>query len=215
MLDAACGNGFDAIALHRRGFRVTGVDASALMLDEARRRLRAERRDVVLESCTWDELPTRFAAGSFDAVLCTGNSIAHLRSKEEMVSALRSFAGVLVPDGVVILDTHHWEEMERLGDHTLVDPVVVEREGARCVRTYAWRRAVHEDGRPWRLDLGLEIRRAGGCQERHFEVELYPFSVGELRDRLRASGFTRISIDAAPDDDRYSAVARLPGGLPQ
>ena len=208
MLDAACGVGLDAIALRRRGFRVTAVDASPAMLDEARRRLRAAACDVHPAACTWDELPTRFAGDAFDAVLCTGNSIAHLRSEEEMVSVFRSFAGVLAPDGVVIVDTHHWEEMERIGDHVLVDPVVVERNGATCLRTYTWRRAEHEGGRPWRLDLGLEISRADGHEERHLEVELYPFSVHELRDRLRASGFTHISIDATPDDDRYTAVAR-------
>jgi SAM-dependent methyltransferase len=211
VLDAACGVGLDAIALHRRGFDVTAVDASPAMLGEARRRLAAAQCDVDAEICTWAELSTRFATGPFDAVLCTGNSIAHARSRTEMETALRSFAGVLVPGGVLIIDTHHWEEMERFGDHVVVDPVVVERDGARCERTYTWRRVEAGSGRPWRLDLGLEISRGPERRERHLEVELFPFSTGELRERLRASGFTHISIDATTDSDRYTAVARRAG----
>jgi SAM-dependent methyltransferase len=211
VLDAACGVGLDAIALRRRGFRVTAVDASPAMLREARRRLRAAGCDVDAEVCTWAEISGRFAPGSFDAVLCTGNSIAHARSREEMEAALRSFARVLVPGGVVIIDTHHWEEMEHLGNHVVVDPVVVERDGARCGRTYTWRRVEVETRGPWRLDLGLEISSGPERRERHLEVELSPFSTGELRERLRASGFTHVSIDATTDTDRYTAVARRAG----
>ena len=208
VLDAACGVGLDAIALHRRGFEVTAVDASPGMLDEARRRLDAAGCDVDTQRSTWAELAARFPHGSFDAVVCTGNSIAHARSEAEMAVALRSFAEVLAPGGLLIIDTHHWDEMERLGDHTAVDPVVVKRDGERCRRTYTWRRAEGVPGRPWRLDLGLEITGGSGRRQRHLTVELYPFSVDQLRARLRAGGFTPVSVDATAEDDRYTAVGR-------
>lgn len=194
---------------------MTGVDASPAMVGEARRRVRAASCDVDLDICGWAELPTRFAMGAFDVVLCTGNSIAHTRSEEEMLSVLQSFARVLVPGGLVVIDTQHWGEMERSGNHTVVDPVVVERAGARCVRTYAWRRGDAESGRPWRLDLGLEISGGSDREDHHLEVELYPFTVNELRERLRSSGFTHISIDATPDEDHYTAVARLGSAMPR
>ena len=208
VLDAACGVGFDAIALHRRGFSVTAVDASPAMLGEARRRFEATGCDVVTDRCTWADIPSRFPARSFDAVLCTGNSIAHARSGAEMRLALGAFAEVLVPGGIAVLDTHHWEEMERRGDHIVADPAVIERGGTRCRRTYAWRRDGDGPGRPWHLDLGLELTRGSERRERHFEVELFPFSTDQLDRRLRASGFTHISIDATTGDDRYTAVGR-------
>lgn len=207
ILDAACGVGFDAMALRRRGFVVTAVDASPSMVDEARRRLDVAGCEVELAVCTWTELSTRFPADSFDAVLCTGNSIAHARSEEEMVEVFRSFAKVLAPGGVLIMDTHHWERFDRIGDRTVIDPVVVERDGARCVRSYTWHRAGSGSG-SWRLELRLEITDAAQHRMCLLEVEMYPFSTAELRDRLRDGGFTHISIDAVSEDDRYTAVGR-------
>lgn len=179
------------------------------MVREARRRLAAAGSDVELEVCTWTELSTRFSAGSFDAVLCTGNSIAHSRSRDEMIGVFRSFAEVLSPGGVLIMDTHHWEAFDGRG-RVILDPVVVERDGARCQRSYTWRRGEAGEG-SWRLELGLEITAAAQHRRRHLEVEMYPFSTADLRDRLRTAGFTHISIDAAADDDRYTAVARRAG----
>ena len=119
---------------------MTGADASRAMLDEARRRFAARGCEIETRCSTWARLTDHFPAGSFDAVLCTGNSIAHLATHTEMVDAFRAFATVLGPGGVLILDTHHWEVVERLRDRTTADPQVIERDGARCVRTYTWER---------------------------------------------------------------------------
>ena len=91
----------------------------------------------------------------------------------------------------------------------MIDPVVVERDGARCVRTYTMATSRGRSGAShggWISEL--EITRGADRRERHVEVELFPFSTDELRERLRSSGFTHISIDAITDDDRYTAVAR-------
>lgn len=207
ILDAACGIGLDAIALHRRGFRVTAVDASPAMVDESRRRVASAGGGVAVHTCAWTELPARFAADSFDAVLCTGNAIAHLRSGEEMVAVFRGFAGVLAPGGVLILDTHHWELLDRIGEQTIVDPVVVERGEVRCVRTYRWERSASSPGH-WRLELNLALVEGDRRRTRTLAVDMVPFSTGELCARMRSAGLTHISTDADPDDDRYTAIGR-------
>lgn len=176
------------------------------MVGEARRRVAAAGCEIPVDVCAWAELPDRFAPASFDAVLCTGNSIAHLRSEDEMVRTFRAFARVLAPGGLVILDTHHWERWDRAGERTLVDPVVVERGGARCRRSYRWSRPAGRVG-PWRLELVLEINGRGGHRTHELLLEMVPFTTGELRRRLRAGGFTRASTDAAADD-RYTAIGR-------
>lgn len=186
---------------------MTAVDASPAMVDESRRRLASAGADVAVHVCSWTDLPARFAAGSFDAVLCTGNAIAHLRSEEEMVEVFRAFAGVLAPGGVLILDTHHWELLERIGEQTIVDPVVVERDGARCERSYHWARVASEPGH-WRLELVLDVADRDRRRTRTLTVDMIPFSTDELGARLRSAGFTHISIDAAADDDRYTAIGR-------
>jgi SAM-dependent methyltransferase len=177
------------------------------MVGEARRRIAAAEVDVDVDVCTWTGLPARFAADSFDAVLCTGNAIAHARSEEEMVAVFRSFARVLAPGGLVVLDTHHWELLDHLGERTVVDPIAVERDGARCVRSYRWRRT-GSGSSEWRLQVELDIAERRGRRTPVLALEMVPFSTAELRERLRAGGFTHISIDAVADDDRYSAIGR-------
>ncbi|HEY5696807.1 MAG TPA: class I SAM-dependent methyltransferase, partial [Acidimicrobiales bacterium] len=107
VLDAACGIGVDTLSLHRRGFRVTATDASASMVDECRRRLAAEDAPVPVLACHWTDLPDRFGP-VFDAVLCTGNSLAHAPSAIARREALAAFAEVLLPGGILILDSQDW-----------------------------------------------------------------------------------------------------------
>lgn len=68
ILDVGAGTGRAAMALARRGGRVTGVDASAEMLKVARERATAERLDV--EFTVDDAHALSFASRSFDAAVC-------------------------------------------------------------------------------------------------------------------------------------------------
>jgi len=66
VLDMGCGTGRHAVELARRGFRVTGVDFSAGMLEEARRK--ADAAGVEVE---WVKADARaFSGTDFDAAIC-------------------------------------------------------------------------------------------------------------------------------------------------
>lgn len=67
ILDVGCGEGEMAVALQRRGARVTAVDPSGSMLAAAQARARAESCPLGLVRATGERLP--FAAASFDVVL--------------------------------------------------------------------------------------------------------------------------------------------------
>jgi ubiquinone/menaquinone biosynthesis C-methylase UbiE len=68
MLDVGTGTGRAGLALARRGARVTGVDASAEMLEVAARRAASERLDVRFFRADAHHLS--FADRTFDAVVC-------------------------------------------------------------------------------------------------------------------------------------------------
>jgi len=207
VLDAACGVGIDAAALSRRGFDVVAADESAAMIEATTRRLADTDATAAVVRSRWTELPERLEPASFDALLCVGNSIAHVRDDAEMVETLRAFAAMLAPGGIAVVDTHHWSMLAQLGD-VVVEDRVLERGPERARRRYRWRWSEE----PWtcRIDFELDIERANAVDHRTHAVVLHPFTTTDLRRNLRAAGFVDVGLDARPDDDRYTAVGRAP-----
>ncbi|XP_012660278.1 glycine N-methyltransferase isoform X1 [Otolemur garnettii] len=86
VLDVACGTGVDSIMLVEEGFTVTSVDASDKMLKYALKERWNRRHEPafdkwVIEEANWMTLNKDVplpAEGGFDAVICLGNSFAHL-----------------------------------------------------------------------------------------------------------------------------------------
>jgi SAM-dependent methyltransferase len=208
VLDAACGVGFDALSLHRRGFRVTATDASAAMVDQCRARLTATGVEVPVATCAWVDLPERFGT-AFDALLCTGNSLAHAPSTEARRAALRGFAGVLVRGGTAILDAQDWQILHERGNHRDDDPQVIIRDGLRATRHFDWR-VPERFGDPVTLELTLVVRDGHQEERTSHTVAFSPFSRVDLVADLRTAGFVDIDVVRNPGDDRYCVVARRP-----
>jgi SAM-dependent methyltransferase len=101
VVDVGGGAGQQAIPLLRRGYRVTILDPSREMLDEARRRLAAEdrsaRRLSRLVEGTGERAREALGGEAFDAVLCHG-VLMYLEDARPMIRALSGLAG---PGGLV------------------------------------------------------------------------------------------------------------------
>lgn len=110
VLDAAAGTGYHAWSLSTYGFRVTASDGAAAMVLRCRENLLARSIDIPVIDADWRELSTR-VSGTFDAVLCLGNSFCHLFSAEDRARALAQFATVLNPGGILVLDTRNYDGM--------------------------------------------------------------------------------------------------------
>jgi len=206
VLDAACGIGIDTLSLHRRGFDVVAADGSAAMVDRCRERLAAEGVAVPVVRCAWADLPNRFGA-AFDAVLCTGNSLAHAASAGARRAALSGFAQVLVADGTLILDSQDWRAVHALGPRHDDDPLVVSRDGVQCRRAFDWR-VPDRFGEPLEVEITLTLRGDEGEHRSTHELVFTPFSTDELVADLEASGFQDVEVRQDPDDDRQAVAAR-------
>jgi glycine/sarcosine N-methyltransferase len=108
LLDAGCGTGRHAVALAGRGYRVTGLDASADLVAVARQRAGAAAVTFVTADLT--ALPA--APPQYDAILCRGvlNDLVDDRTRRD---AFQAFAGGLVSGGAVVLDVREWEATAR------------------------------------------------------------------------------------------------------
>lgn len=103
MLDAPCGFGRHALALSRRGFKVTGVDLSDVELQRARER--AAAASVHLDLVCQDMRAMDFSE-EFDLALNLFSSIGYF-SDEEDRQLLDRFCRALKPGGAFVLDTRN------------------------------------------------------------------------------------------------------------
>jgi SAM-dependent methyltransferase len=103
VLDAPCGFGRHSIPLARAGYRVTGVDRSAPLIEEARSRSQGERwpKWVIAD---YRELP--MGDESIDLVVNLFSSLGYLGDEQD-TRALAEFRRVLRPDGRLVIETMH------------------------------------------------------------------------------------------------------------
>ncbi len=96
-LDASCGTGHYALALARRGARVTAADASTPMLARAQAKARREGLPLTPVCASLDRLP--FRAGSFQVVTC----VLALEFVAEPAGAVAELARVQPPGGRLVI----------------------------------------------------------------------------------------------------------------
>ena len=100
LIDVPCGFGRHAIELAGAGFRVTGVDRSATLLDEARRRAAGARWPKLVQA-DYRKLP--FPDDRFDAALNLFSSLGYLGDEED-TRALGEIRRVLKPGARLVLE---------------------------------------------------------------------------------------------------------------
>ena len=127
VLDAGCGAGWYAAELASRGALVTAIDASAALVNHARKRFAAAPLNAVagqIELRVEDlEQPLSFASdSSFDGIV----SSLVLHYLREWVPTLREFRRILKPNGWFLFSTNHpaAESIRRETDRYLdVEPI--------------------------------------------------------------------------------------------
>jgi glycine/sarcosine N-methyltransferase len=110
VLDAACGTGMHAIELARQGYSVSAADLSTKMIERARENAAAAGQQVEFKAAGFGELARAFApTPGFDALLCLGNSIPHLLTRDSLRAALADFAANLRPGGVLLVQNRNFD----------------------------------------------------------------------------------------------------------
>jgi len=122
VLDAACGTGVDSVMLLEDGFEVVSSDASDKMLKTAYK-LRWDRRretafdNWIIEEANWltlhENMKEYKGDEGFDAIICMGNSFAHLPDfsgdQHEQRRAIANFHSLLKPGGVLVIDHRNYD----------------------------------------------------------------------------------------------------------
>lgn len=204
LLDLGCGYGRLANELVRAGFRVTGLDLSTPLLRRAR------------EEAVAEGLSTRFMAGDmraplvekgrgYDGVLLWFTSFGYF-GHDENRHVLATVYDALRPGGRLLLETRHWDRMDRQFEPTTVrsagDDWLIERH------TYLAESGVQETHQT--LLVG------GERIERTSSVRRYGFP--ELAQMCRDAGFAQVhgfgedGRPLTPESCRCVVVASRSGG---
>lgn len=101
VLELACGTGSAAIALANRGFRVTGVDRSSMMLEQARTKAERHQANVrwIQQDLAHLDIDDRFAAAT-----CFYDSLNYFLVPEELQAVFGRVRAHLQPGGVFTFD---------------------------------------------------------------------------------------------------------------
>lgn len=193
VLELGVGPGRVAIPLARRGFRVTGVDNSAAMLDEARARLAqtsrtVARRVTLLES---DLRRLNLPAG-FRLALLPFNTLCHFESLDEQDRVLAGASRALVPGGHLWISVFHLDPARPLGVvRAEPSPLPGESPGLPGSRTEAFFQQTYErsqqitEARYWLDTVGTD----GLLRRDSLTLRLRWFHRFELERLVRAHGF--------------------------
>lgn len=101
MLDLACGTGTVALAFASQGWRVYGVDASATMLAEARRKAAETDLPLLLSQ---QDMRSFTLPEPVDLVTCLFDSLNYLQVVEDLQQTFARVAAHLKPGGLFICD---------------------------------------------------------------------------------------------------------------
>jgi SAM-dependent methyltransferase len=159
VVDLGCGRGRHAIPLSRRGFRVTGVDLSEMMLRLARER--AGREKVSVE---WvrEDMRVFTRPGAFDACLSLFTSFGYFDDGENQ-RVLENVAESLKPGGTLLLDLRNAQKGlagEEDMESTVTVPAGQLRLHVRFDRATGRANAKHELARPdgIRITSSFDVR---------------------------------------------------------
>nr|ACO11644.1 Glycine N-methyltransferase [Caligus rogercresseyi] len=121
VLDVACGTGIDSVMLLENGFNVVSSDASDHMLKRAgdirwRRRHEDNFKDWDIQNVDWLNLEEKLVrpqgTEKFDALICMGNSFAHLENKKDQPKkAMENFYQMIKPGGILIIDHRNFDQI--------------------------------------------------------------------------------------------------------
>ncbi|XP_037729286.1 glycine N-methyltransferase [Drosophila subpulchrella] len=189
VLDVACGTGVDSLMLVEEGFEVVSVDASDKMLKYALKERWARRTEPafdkwVIEEANWltlyDDIQDHIQDG-FDAVICLGNSFAHLMDgfgdQREHKQAIRNFEKCLKPGGVLLIDHRNYDNILETGS-TPAKSIYYNTSHTADIKTSV----LFYCGKPSLVSMDYLI--AGNKLTSEFRLSYYPHELKRFREIL-------------------------------
>ena len=191
--DLACGTGSVTEILAKMGYPVIGIDVSEEMLTEAAMKTMslAPMPRFVCQKLQELHLPK-----AVDMAVCALDSLDYITDPADCKEAIRRIYKALNPGGIFIFDVNTPEKLIAMDGQVFLD----EDDDVYCV----WRGEFDEDSNICTYWMDLFQRQGNSWQRSYEEHREYAYSETQLREYLKAAGFTHIEVYA---DRRFEAPA--------
>jgi len=209
VLDLACGTGNVAEILAGLGYQVVGVDLSAPMIEEARRK--AARKNLAIEYHVQNAAELNLPGPPFDLCVSLFDSLNYILNPDDLARAIERVFTHLAPGGLFIFDVNSVFALENGffdQENLLADDRL----------RYVWRSEYDPETRLCSVFMRFFLREADGVDREFRETHLqFAYREDELRAMLTRAGFAPIETFHAytlapvrPTTDRIFFVARRP-----
>ncbi len=133
LLDIGCGTGSLALALAGKFASAAGIDLDARMIEKAREKAAASGSSAVFHVLNMLDCAKKFTNGSFGAVLCLGNTIAHLTQPDDTGKFFSVVYRLLSPGGTFLLQGLNYSYIM---DNNITALPPIEQHGVKFIRSY-------------------------------------------------------------------------------
>ena len=187
VLDVSCGIGTQAIGLAQLGYRITASDLSPEEVERAKRETAA--RELSIDYSVADMRRAHdHHVREFDVVLSADNSVPHLLSDEDILTAFRQFHACTRPGGGCIVTVRDYEK-EDLSKRQARPYGIREEGGARWLLWQVW------DPHPPTYDVTMylvEDRGRRECVTHVMRSTYYAIGIPRLMELLAQAGFADV-----------------------
>lgn len=181
VLDLGCGTGKITLALHEKGYDMTGVDFSEDMLSHAREECVNKNIDDILWLC--QDMRSFELYGTVDACVCTLDCINYLTKLDDVKKCFSLVHNYLIPDGLFIFDIntpYRFENVYASNDYILEDENAL----------LAWRNDYNPKSKICNFYLSVFAENDDGTYSRFDEIQKEKcYSKKQIEKALGECGF--------------------------
>ncbi|WP_299463378.1 class I SAM-dependent methyltransferase [uncultured Microscilla sp.] len=196
ILDLMCGTGHIAAALHAQGYRMTGLDGSAKMLEFA-------KQNVPSMELWLKDARTFEARQKFDAVICMSDGLNHIMQLKGLTQAFTQVYKALKKGGQFVFDMN-WEQRYIKGWN--IRGARFEFKNSEGIFTSSYNRNTRQGTLKFWLYSPIDAHKKT-WKRTQWELTQHCYTPTQIKQALEKAGFKEIkAYEAAQDlDDQRNA----------
>jgi SAM-dependent methyltransferase len=185
IFESCLGDGCDAIHFMKKGFDVTSNEIDTLFSQKAKENAKKLGVKLHITKYDWREINQHLKKEKFDAVLCLGNSLTYLFSRDDQIKTLKNFHFLLKSGGILIIDERNYQYFLDNADRILEGDFRYSGKYMYCgTRVHGKPVEIEEN----KVVMEYEDLRTG----KKAYLVLFPFRKGKLLSLLKEAGFKNV-----------------------